>query len=562
MAKLTVINGKETERQYLLTASDTIIGRQPDCDIVLNADTVSRRHARLFCIGKHYYIEDLGSHNGTYINNRRLAKPLRIDPNDTIKIGNINFRFEVTSDTHPNPATPSTSISVQPQAVEIDAAPDQTSTVIVSSFTLNQKSSQQFSEICADEKLTSMLQVLENLTNSVDLDQVLPCLLDTLFKIFPKTDRGFIVIKEPDGKLTPKWHKLRHQTEQNPQVLISRKIIEHALQQKAALLSEDAGQDQRFDASKSILNYQIHSVICAPLLDSDGNSFGVIQLDSLNRNQRFQTSDLHLLAGMAAPAALAINYARLYEQALIQQRIQHDLEVAHQIQNSFLPAHPPELSDYEFYHYYQPANKIGGDFFDYITLPDQTLVIIVADVVGHGIAAALLMAKLSVHIAYSLKAHQDPEAIMFHLNQSFCQDNPDDHFVTLVMVILQPDQHQVTVMNAGHMAPFLKRQSGEVVCIGKETTGLPLGVLNDTEYQPTRSTLTPGELILLYTDGINETQNAQGLFYGEQKIADILQSQDGHAIQTGKQLIADLSDYCEGQPNNDDICLVSFSRNL
>lgn len=560
MAKLTAISGIPDDRHFFLKSENTSIGRQHDCDIVLNVDTVSRQHARLFCIGKQYYIEDLNSHNGTFVNNRRLAKPVAIHDNDNIRIGSVFLRFEIENSPDLNSAPDTVSTTDPTPPVHIQADPDPTGTVIVNSVTLHKSPVHDEPIIKIQEKLNAILEVLHNLTGSVNLDQILPCLLDTLFKIFPKADRGFIVIKNSNGELIPKWYKLRLQTEHTPKVSISRMIIEHALSQKAAILSEDAGHDQRFDASESIVSFKIHSVICAPLIDNDGNPFGVIQLDSLKPGQRFQADDLLMLAGMAAPAALAINYAHLYEQALEQQRIQHDLELAHQIQKSFLPGQPPVLNNYEFYHYYQAANKIGGDYFDYISLPDQTLVIIIADVVGHGIAAALLMAKLSSHIAYSLKSQSHPEAIMQTLNQSFCRDNPDDHFVTLVMIILNPDKHTLTIVNAGHMAPFVKRRNGMIERIGAEATGLPLGVMENTEYQQVDTSLSPDEMILLNTDGINETEDVQGRFYGEQAISDLMATQSGSATELGSTLIEDLNTYRQGKPNLDDICLVCFSR--
>src|SRR5690606_4744507 len=144
--------------------------------------------------------------------------------------------------------------------------------------------------------------------------------------------------------------------------------------------------------SQSIADFRIRSMMCAPLIGADGRAFGALQIDTLDQRSRFSREDLEVLAGVAAQAALALEYAQHLDQALARKELERDLELARQVQRGFLPSAKPGVNGYVFYNYYQPAHHVGGDYFDYVQLPDGRLAIIVADVVGHGVAAALLMA--------------------------------------------------------------------------------------------------------------------------------------------------------------------------
>src|SRR5690606_19891517 len=173
-------------------------------------------------------------------------------------------------------------------------------------------------------------------------------------------------------------------------------------------------------------DFRIRSMMCAPLLTADGEAIGVIQIDTLDQRHRFTEDDLDLLASVASQAAIAIDNAQLHEAALRQRAITRDLEVAREVQKGFLPERPPQVGDFQFYNYYQPANQVGGDYFDYVELPDGRLAVIVADVVGHGIAAALLMARLAAEVRFSLATEMRPATAVARLNNMFSRGAFDD----------------------------------------------------------------------------------------------------------------------------------------
>jgi len=183
--------------------------------------------------------------------------------------------------------------------------------------------------------------------------------LNSLFKIFVQADRAFIVMKTEGGQLVPLATKVRREGADDT-IRVSRTIVNQVMEAKEAILSADAASDQKFEMSQSIADFRIRAMMCAPLLDSEGKAMGVLQIDTLDQRKRFQKEDLDVLASVAAQAGIAIDNAQMHETALKQKAMERDLEVAKEVQKSFLPEKPPEVPGYRFFNYYQPANHIGA----------------------------------------------------------------------------------------------------------------------------------------------------------------------------------------------------------
>jgi serine phosphatase RsbU (regulator of sigma subunit) len=326
---------------------------------------------------------------------------------------------------------------------------------------------------------------------------------------------------------------------------------------KEAILSADAASDERFEMSQSIADFRIRSMMCAPLLDNEGRALGALQIDTLDQRQRFTKDDLELLVSTASQAAVAIQNAQLHEQALKQRELERDMRLAIEVQHDFLPDKRPILPTYEFFDFYQPAAQIGGDYFDYIPLPDGRLAVVVADVVGHGVAAALLMAKLSAETRFSLFTEPTPAAALTKLNEKLCESNMQ-RFVTMIQVILDPARHRATIVNAGHMAPLHRLASGTIEEPGETLSGLPLGVTDALGYEQCEIEIGPGGLLTLYTDGINESLDASGTFYTIERLKDQVRqhlSEPSTSVRPSSRTSA----ASLARPQNDDMCLVCFA---
>jgi serine phosphatase RsbU (regulator of sigma subunit) len=408
-------------------------------------------------------------------------------------------------------------------------------------------------------QLEALLEITQRVQRVLELDRLLPEILDALFVIFAPAERGLVVLQSEDGEFRTRWAKLRD-SESTEAIPISRTVVRQVMDSQQAVLSADAAGDERFASSKSLVVASIRSMMCAPLIDKEGESFGVLQIDTMGDPDRFREADLRLLCSVAAQASLAIENARLHENVLRQRAVERDLELAREIQRSFLPKDAPELPGFMFFDYYQPANHVGGDFFDYIAMPDGRLGIVVADVVGHGVAAAMLTAKLAADIRYGLLRTPQPVDAVNDLNAALTQDLMEDHFVTLVLAVLTPDTGRVMIVNAGHVPPLRGTRDGRVVDVAVEQSGWPLGIDKTTVYRQCEVELEPGEIVALYTDGVNESINLTGEMFGIDRIRKHIRAAPHDVWKLGHGIIDDIRKYGRGAAQGDDMCLICFAR--
>ena len=558
MAILQISSGPQKGRQYDLSQEKYVLGRHPECDIVVDTGAVSRYHAQVLHEEERFFVEDLKSRNGTFVNGKMISGRESLTHGDVIQICDLSLRFvERVLATAASNDPLLTHSRFHTFVIEDDTS---TST-IMSKVEVSASNAGSVQVMAKPEvKLRALIEINHSLGQALALDEVLPNVLDGLFKIFIQADRGFIALQDPQtGELIPRWTKVSRD-DANDDLRISRTIVKQVMESKQAILSADAASDERFEMSQSIADFRIRSMMCAPLLDSSGKSFGVLQIDTLNQNSRFQPDDLEVHASVASQAAVAIVNAQLHEAALRQREIERDLEIAQTVQKGFLPEQPPTLEGCRFFNFYRAANHVGGDYYDYIELPDGRLAIVVADVVGHGVAAALLMAKLAAEVRIALAGGAAPAAAVTKLNARLSNETLSDRFITLVLAVLDPADHTLTVVNAGHMATMIRRGRTEVEEIGEAAAGVPLAVDDDFVYEQESTTLHPGDLVVLYTDGINEAMNEAGDQYGIQRLRELVAAASQGPESLGTTVIEDVQRFVGQQPQNDDMCLVCVGR--
>ncbi len=185
---------------------------------------------------------------------------------------------------------------------------------------------------------------------------------------------------------------------------------------------------------------------------------------------------------------------------------------------------------------------------------------VLGDVSGKGVSAALLMAKLSGEVRYCLAAQPDPAMAVSQINANFCRSGWDDRFVTLVLAVLDPARHEVTIVNAGHMPPFMRNASGIVDAIGAEQSGVPLGVASDFPYEQCTVGLAPGECIVAFTDGFSEAMNPEGELYGISRLRTLVAAPQAPVKTLGRRILDDVKNFVAGRAQSDDMCLACFGR--
>jgi sigma-B regulation protein RsbU (phosphoserine phosphatase) len=570
MASLKVLEGLEPGQEFPLEGQQWVMGRSPECDVVLEVAAVSRRHAILSEEGGQFFVQDLGSRNGTYINGTRVGDRAPIRNSDQMLICDILFEFlddELASRIGGIGPDASSLLAPLGEGGEVEVAIDDgededtgTASIMATLDVSGGIKSSWNSSAKPEAQLEAMIEISNNLGNTLSAKEILPKILDSLFKIFVQADRGFVIMPpKPDAPLVPVAAKARREDDKIS-MRISRTIVRQAITDKKAILSADAATDERFSQAQSIADFQIRSLIVAPILSSDGEALGVIQIDTNNQRSRFTDLDLQILAGVASQASIALDNARMVEDAIQQRALQRDLEVAHQMQHALLPSESPQVSGYHFFEFYESALQVGGDYYDYISLPDDRIAAVVGDVAGKGVSAAILMAKLSSDVRFWLAREPDAAKALGEINAAFSRHGWDDRFVTMVVAVLDPHSHKLTLVNAGHMPPLLRDSSGEVIEIGGEEAGLPLGVIDDYEYEAYERELLPGDFATVFTDGFSEAMNSDRDLFGMERLTEVVGDKSVGSHELGEFVLKNVRDFAGDYPQSDDMCLVCFGR--
>jgi sigma-B regulation protein RsbU (phosphoserine phosphatase) len=562
MPYFETITGPAMGQRITLVRDQYILGRHPECDIVLESGAVSRQHAKAVKTPTGYAIEDMNSRNGTLINEALIQGTTPLRDGDMVRICDIELAYYEDAQL-PNLLLPADdAIGSSMGIMFVEDGEEQSGMRGVTVKLDARASSQHGVQLAASPelKLAAILEIMQRLGKTVELDQVLPKVLDCLFTIFVQADRGFIILKDDSGQLSRRWAKTRR-PDQEELIRISRTVLREVMQTKEAIISLDASTDDRFDGSQSIAEFKIRSMIIAPLLDSEGEPIGAIQIDSLQQQGGFEQKDLEILIAVANQAGIAIENAQLHDRMVQQRLVEQDLGLARQVQLAFLPKNLPSVPGYSFFKYYNPAQQIGGDYFDFLELEGDRLAVIVADVVGHGVAAAMFMAKLSAETRFAFGSIIDPRKAMAHLNDRITALEAE-RFITMSVLVLDKATHRATIVIAGHMPPIKFGKDGSITEPGSDIGGPPLGIMPDIAFDCCETELLPGESLTLYTDGIFEAPNAQGDQFSIERVREEIRSADGQVKSSGEQIISQVQQHIAGCEQEDDMCLVIIGRDL
>jgi sigma-B regulation protein RsbU (phosphoserine phosphatase) len=506
MAILITLQGPDAGRKYPLETAATILGRQFDSTICLSGKAVSRHHAQVLLRDADYFVEDLESSNGTFLNGKRLqAHSLApFTERDVLQIG--PYLFGLRPD--PQVANTESSLVVRQQ---------------VNARTVDQSL---YGHDPA-QKLQVVLEIAQHLAHTLDVEPLLDKLLEHVMRLFPQADRAMALLCERD-KLVVRGQRCRHQEDASTYPY-SRTIVRRALDEGVGLLSEDARADERFLASATLTSLDLHSLLCVPLIGQDGKRLGVIQVDRFRRGSTFRIEDLQLLTAVCLQVAVVLENAGLHAEILREQRLHQELALAREIQQGFLPHELEGFPDADFEVFGQvfPARQVAGDLYDFLRAAGGKLAFFAGDVSGKGMPAALFMVAvrtLSRHLATS---GDNPAITLGRLNSALSADNPSGMFVTLAHGLYDPSTGEVVLASGGHPPPLLRTADGRVEEIAL-STGRLLGFEdNDLHLHERHFTLEPGETLVFYTDGVIEAREPAGkAMFGTQRLKDVVRELD------------------------------------
>ena len=551
------------------------MGRHPECDVVLDNAAVSRQHAQILESHGSYFLEDMRSRNGTYLNEELLEGRKELQDGDLIRICDVTYRFDLNASASDIPIPHKKDPGVDgPTGVEFDQIDGSRIFILPDSFNEPEFESSsgirrraelpkpQDSRVIArpEVKLRGILEIARALGGQLEVDAVLPKLLATLFNIFPLADQGFVLLKDSDSdKLKVKATQARGGTVADA-VAVSMTVVRYVMKTGESVLSENISDDTRFKGSTSLSKMGVRSMMCVPLLDEDEEPLGVIQVVSRSERQSFDENDLDLLESLAMQASLAIQNARLHEEALERRAIERDLEFAKQVQMGFLPKSRPTVPGYLFGDYYEAALRVGGDYFDYVPLPDGRTAITIGDVAGKGMPAALLMARLYSSTRLQLLTSPTPAQAISRLNAEIASSGLGHRFITFLCLVLNPKTHELRIVNAGHLPPLLRSQDGSISSFGKEHASLPLGIVPDLEYQEMSIQLAPDDTVIAFTDGATEAMNSEKKIYGRSRLEQLVTAAAGTLEETLQRLTRDIDEFATDVASRDDLCLIGIRR--
>ncbi|HEY7936822.1 MAG TPA: SpoIIE family protein phosphatase [Candidatus Limnocylindrales bacterium] len=300
--------------------------------------------------------------------------------------------------------------------------------------------------------------------------------------------------------------------------------------------------------------------LVVPLI-SQGELIGTLNLGPRLSEQEYSTDDRRLLASLATQAAPAVRVAELVQERAVQiqarERLEQEMRVATLIQQQFLPHELPELPDWQVAAYYGPARAVGGDFYDFIELPDGRIGIVVGDVTDKGVPAALIMARTQSVLRGEAPRLTSPGDVLRRANEILLPEMPTRMFVTCLYLVLEPLTGRIVYANAGHLPPYVRTTEGVVEL---RATGMPLGLLPDMRYEEKEASIDPRQSMLLYSDGLIEAHGPAGDMFGFPRLRELM-AHDRPGSELINELLERLHEFVgRGWDQEDDITLVALER--
>jgi phosphoserine phosphatase RsbU/P len=415
-------------------------------------------------------------------------------------------------------------------------------------------------ELSITDKLLLLLDITKKISRSLSLEEVLNLVMDTLSSLLHYDAAGIYIIRceqNDDKDKHGQFCVLKDEVVRgyyidelkDVRLKIGEGIIGYVAQTGEPVISPDVRCDPRYLNARE----KTRSEMVAPIISND-EVIGVFDLESDQLNS-YTESDLHLLMLLASQVAIIIEKAMLHEQVVEKKRLEGQLEVARQVQLALLPARDPKLEGFDISAYNFTTEEVSGDYFDFVHIYDDQLGIVVADVSGKGVPAALLMAFLRASLRAAIHTGYAPHVSMAKMNNLLWESTENHQFVTAFYAVLDATNRTLAYSNAGHNPPLIMDADGKARYI--ERGGLPLGMFKDTRYYEYYLHIEPDQVLVLYTDGLTEAINRHGEEFGRERLIELLR--EGRHLPA-RQLIdfiyAKVLEYTEGHGADDDITLI------
>ncbi len=385
------------------------------------------------------------------------------------------------------------------------------------------------------DKLRMLLDITKTISRSLDLDEVLNLVMDTLGSLIPYDAAGIYLIEfHPENKdpyifksKVIRGYKISFELIE-PRLKMGEGFLGTVAQSGKAIISHDVSKDNRYFPARE----QTRSEMVAPIVSND-KVIGVFDLES-DSLDAYSDDDLAVLQLLTSQVAIIIEKVRLHEQVVEKKRLQAQLEIARQVQLELLPSNDPQIDNFDVSAYIFPAEEVSGDYYDWVKVFDDQISVVVADAVGKGIPAALLMSFLRACLRACVQIGYAPNIAFAKVGKLLHESIEDNKFITAIYGILDYTNRTFVFSNAGHNPPLLIKPDGEYRFV--EYGDVPLGMFDDVHYHQHFIRFEEDQVLVIYTDGITESTNPTGEEYGQERLAKRVL--DGlHLKLAAKQLI-------------------------
>jgi serine phosphatase RsbU (regulator of sigma subunit)/pSer/pThr/pTyr-binding forkhead associated (FHA) protein len=547
-----------TSRTVRLDAEEFSLGRAHSNDLCYPEDaSLSRQHLVFKQDGEDWTVCDLGSKNGTLVNGVRIDRVSKLRPGDRVTAGRLTMMFAdpeqqntaervefyVGSETEtPVSATVMTSLEgllsgeiSQPTPSAVPKETPSTPSEAANAF--------------QSPVVGALIRAGRELAGHRPLAELFTLILDLSINAVG-AERGILMTLEGEELVTRATH--------GEGFRISTAVRDRVIKDKTSLLVRDVMQDRAFRERLSISEQQIRTMMAVPL-QTDERAIGLIYVDSRFFVRDFTPDDLNLLTVLANVAAIRIEHQRLVEVERVERQLTIELNQAAKIQRGILPSRSPEIPGVELAGHNAACRTVGGDYYDFLVYSEGRVGLVLGDVAGKGMPAAMLMANLQARVQVLSEDPSDIAGLVSRLDRSISSNCPSNRFITLFFGVLDSATGEMQYTNAGHNPPLLIRADGKLETLSGG--GTVLGMLPELGYEQRSCKLEPGDMLAIFSDGVTEAVNPDDEEYGEERLARLLTDNRERAAETLVEMVnQSLDEFCAGAPPADDITLVVARR--
>ncbi len=539
-----------------------VLGRSSSNDLPIDDPSVSRVHAKIVRRAEGFYVLDAGSKHGTLVNARPITGPTLLKPGDQILVGRTILSFNgaptVPVELIDTPLSPGPGTTILPAARSrppdgsAPASGPVTAATGQATGPATPGGAAPGGAAASEAALGIISKADEELVFHRPLPEILERIMDLAYEAVPY-ERGILMLLQ-GGELMKQAVRVPP-NEAREGIKLSTTITRRVVEKQESILTSDAQKDI---PGHSVVVQNIRSLMCVPLWNNR-EVIGLLYVDSRLKTGLFTETNLRVLAHLANVAAVKIENARLFEHALAAETMKQELEVAAEIQSHLLPQDGPAIPGYMLDGTSRPCRAVGGDYYDYLALPDGRHAFAVGDVAGKGMPAALLMCSLQATLQALSEQDFSAEEMTARLNRLMCRKIPDNRFVTFFFGILDPKTGALSYVNAGHNPPAVLRAGGEVEHLAPG--GPPLGFFEASTYNAGRINLQRDDCVVCFSDGVTEARGPSGEDFGEERLVNLVREGAKTTPADIVQRVLEAIDaHHAGSNAGDDITLVVLKR--